>query len=141
MFSLSNIRDTSYFVAKSLELSIKNSLNSLDLKAEEIRASYPAKGSLITKEYDLALADAVAYRRDNTIIPATLLDFSDATGMTLEVCANIILETAAQFEEVLREVRKIRLAGKSQLRLATSGHDQILINFMSQLDLLINTEE
>jgi len=141
MFSLSNIKDTSYFVAQSLELTIKNSLSSLDLKAEEIRASYPAKGSLITKEYDLALADAVAYTSDNTVIPATLLDFSDATGMTLGVCANIILETAAQFEEVLREVRKIRLAGKSQLRLATSGHDQILINFMSQLDLLINTEE
>jgi hypothetical protein len=136
MFSSSNIKDTSQVLIDELAQTIFRNINTLDLKAEEVRATYPAKGALITEEYDLALADAVKYMGDNSVIPATLQDFSDATGMSVSLCASTILETAGQYEWVLREVRRVRLLGKEAIRSATEDIESVTQSYMDQLDLL-----
>lgn len=113
--------------------------NWLDTTADRTRASDRSLGQYLDAEYQL-VAQALADYRDNpgAPVPEALQSHADAEKISVEAAAQQIAEAAARADELLKAVRRIRLAGKAAIRDADDNADMMetVRPFIDQLEAL-----
>lgn len=95
--------------------------NDIDTAAGTARASFVSPGSYIDQEYLLAKQEAQAWLdggKDQSAIPSSVEDHIAMFDVGAEAAAQEIVATAAQWEQALGMIRRVRLGGKSDVRAA-----------------------
>ncbi|ABY90386.1 putative tail fiber assembly protein [Halomonas phage phiHAP-1] len=93
----------------------------IDTAAGTARASFVSPGSYIDQEYLLAKQEAQAWLdggKDQSAIPSSVEDHIAMFDVDAETAAQEIVATAAQWEQALTAIRRVRLGGKSDVRAA-----------------------
>ncbi len=116
----------------------------VDAVADEARARDQSVGQLLDIEYQQVIE---AHGRwyadgyDETKCPEEIKAWADAEGVTPLQAAQEIAEAAAHREEVIRQIRSIRLAGKAAVRAAADDADFTAIAgpFIDQLNHIGDT--
>lgn len=93
----------------------------IDKAAGTARASFVSPGSYIDQEYLLAKTEAQAWLdggKDQSAIPSSVEDHMAMFDVDPETAAQEIVATAAQWEQALTAIRRVRLGGKSDVRAA-----------------------
>lgn len=93
----------------------------IDTAAGNARAAFVSPGSYIDQEYLLAKQEAAAWLeggKDANAIPSSVSDHMAMFEVGAEAAATEIVATAEAWETALREIRQLRLAGKSAVRQA-----------------------
>lgn len=98
---------------------------SIDTAAGQARARYATDTPFIEPEYELSYSEAVAYIATDYTgeCPETVKAHADAYNVTNQQAADEIKTMGDQWNDVLRSVRKIRLAGKQAVETATDDAD------------------
>ena len=116
----------------------------IDAIADEARARDQSVGQLLDIEYQQVIE---AHGRwyadgyDETKCPEEIKAWADAEGVTPLQAAQEIAEAAAHREEVIRQIRSIRLTGKAAVRAAADDADFTVIAepFIDQLNHIGDT--
>ncbi|TNH20005.1 hypothetical protein [Halomonas sp. BL6] len=93
----------------------------IDTAAGNARAAFVSPGSYIDQEYLLAKQEADAWlagNKDELAIPSSVSDHMAMFGVGAVVAAKEIIATAETWEKALRNIRQLRLGGKSAVRKA-----------------------
>lgn len=93
----------------------------IDKEAGLARAAFVSPGSLIEHEYQLAKAEATAWLeagKPEGEVPTCVQDHVEMYEVSAEEAAQAIVDTAAAWEQAMREIRTLRLAGKTAVRKA-----------------------
>ena len=114
-------------------------INIVDAVADEARTRDQSIGQLLDIEYQQVIE---AHSRwyadgyDETKCPEEIQAWADAEGVSPLQAAQEIAEAAAHREEVIRQIRSIRLAGKAAVRAAADDADFTTIAepFVDQLN-------
>lgn len=120
-------------------LAKENTLNAIDSSADNARTRDQSIGQLLDIEYQQVIE---AHSRwyadgyDETKCPEEINAWANAEGVTPLQAAQEIAEAAAHREEVIRQIRSIRLAGKAAVRAAADDADFTAIAgpFIDQLN-------
>lgn len=91
----------------------------IDSAAGHARAAFVSPGSYIDHEYLLAKQEAQAWLdngKDESAVPSSVEDHMAMFDVGPEAAARAIIETAAQWEQALTLIRRVRLGGKSDVR-------------------------
>lgn len=91
----------------------------IDTAAGSARSRFVSPGSYIDQEYLLAKQEAQAWLdggKDESAIPSSVEDHIAMFDVSAEVAAQEIVATAAQWEEALTLIRRVRLGGKGDVR-------------------------
>ena len=118
---------------------IKYAMNTIDSAADAARVRDQSVGQLLDIEYQQVIE---AHGRwyadgyDEAKCPEEIKAWADAEGVTPLQAAQEIAEAAAHREEVIRQIRSIRLAGKAAVRAAADDADFTVIAqpFIDQLN-------
>ncbi|MCM2131462.1 hypothetical protein [Larsenimonas rhizosphaerae] len=95
----------------------QNALDWLDATADRVRASDRSVGQYLDAEYQLVAQALIEYRNNpEGEVPDAIQSYAIAEGLTVEDAAQQIAEAAARAQELLQDVRRIRLAGKAAVR-------------------------
>lgn len=113
----------------------------IDTAAGNARARFVSAGQLVEEEYRLALQQTLEWRASGSpsdAVPPAIQDWADSSGMSAEDAAQNIEQTAANWEGVLLQIRKIRLAGKASVDEADDEADFAAIAqpYIDQLDAM-----
>ncbi|GHC17566.1 hypothetical protein GCM10010082_06000 [Kushneria pakistanensis] len=115
-------------------------INWIDATADRIRASDRSIGQYLDAEYQL-VAQALADYRNNpdAEVPESIQSYATAEGLGVEDAAQQIAEAAAHAEDLLQNVRRIRLTGKAAIRDAADDADMMetVQPFIDQLEALV----
>ncbi|MEC9040068.1 hypothetical protein [Marinobacter sp. bablab_jr008] len=114
---------------------------SIDTAAGNARSRYVSAGQLVEQEYRLALQQVEMWRQEGSPsenVPPAVKDWAEAEGISFEIAAASIEQTAADWEQVLITIRRIRLAGKASVKSAPDGSDfsGIAQPFIDQLNAM-----
>ena len=112
--------------------------NTIDAAAGAARAAFVSNGELVEQEYQLAKREAQEWLdagADTTSVPTCVQDHVDAFGVTATEAANEIVTTGEQWEQAMRDIRTLRLAGKAAVRNADTieGAEQAANDAIAQL--------
>ncbi|SPJ35247.1 hypothetical protein [Kushneria phyllosphaerae] len=119
-------------------------INWLDATADRIRASDRSVGQYLDAEYQLVAQALIEYRTNpEGEVPDAIRSYAAAEGLTVEAAAQQIAEAAARVQELLQDVRRIRLAGKAAIRDAGDDADMMEAArpFIDQLEALAIQEQ
>jgi hypothetical protein len=116
----------------------------IDTAAGNARGRYVSVGQMVEEEYRLALQQVKDWRAAGSPaanVPAAISDWAIASGMTDEQAATDIEQTAAYWDQVLLNIRQIRLSGKAAVDNATDlgTHDDmqnVAQPYIDQLNLM-----
>lgn len=111
--------DTSLPLSALLPAAQKQLGDDIDTAAGEARAAFVSPGSYIDQEYLLAKQEAQAWLdggKDESAIPSSVEDHIAMFNVSAEMAAQEIVATAAQWEEALTLIRRVRLGGKGDVR-------------------------
>lgn len=95
--------------------------SSVDSAAGKARSAFVSLGAYIDQEYLLAKQEAQAWLdggKDQSAIPSSVEDHIAMFDVGAEAAAQEIVATAAQWEQALGMIRRVRLGGKSDVRAA-----------------------
>jgi hypothetical protein len=93
----------------------------IDTAAGNARAAFVSPGSYIDQEYLLAKQEAQAWLdngKDANAIPSSVSDHMAMFEVDPEAAATEIVATAGAWETALRDIRQLRLGGKTAVRQA-----------------------
>ncbi|REC94886.1 hypothetical protein [Kushneria indalinina] len=100
----------------------------IDATADRIRASDRSVGQYLDAEYQLVAQALIEYRNSTEgEVPDAIRSYAVAEGLTIGAAAHQIAEAAARVQELLQDVRRIRLAGKAAIRGAGDEADMMEI--------------
>lgn len=105
-------------------------LNTLDTIADKARARHQSVGQLLDLEYQQVIAAHSRWYTDGyneSKCPEDIKAWAYAEGVSLQQAAIDIAEASAWREEIISQIRAIRLAGKAALRSAPNDADFIAI--------------
>lgn len=111
--------DTSLPLAVLLPAVSQQLSDAIDTAAGDARAAFVSPGSYIDQEYLLAKQEAQAWidgGKDESAIPSSIEDHIAMFDVGPEAAAQAIVDTAAQWEEALTLIRRVRLGGKGDVR-------------------------
>ncbi|MGP9633803.1 hypothetical protein ACT3R7_12120 [Halomonas sp. AOP43-A1-21] len=113
----------------------------IDTAAGNARAMFVSPGSYIDQEYLLVKHEATAWLdsgSDESSIPASVRDHMNMTELDAKTSAQIIVATAEDWEQALRQIRTLRLNGKSAVIKAETfeGKNQAAYAAIAQLEEL-----
>lgn len=115
--------DTSLPLSALLPAAQKQLGDDIDTAAGNARAAFVSPGSYIDQEYLLAKQEALTWveqGKDESDVPSSVADHMAMFDVGAKEAANVIIETAEQWEQALTLVRRARLAGKAAVRDADS---------------------
>jgi hypothetical protein len=123
---------------------VKSIKQLIDQAAGNARQRYVSVGQMVEEEYRLALHQTKEWRAagsPSANVPAAISDWAIASGMTDEQAATDIEQTAAYWDQVLLNIRQIRLSGKTAVDNATDlgTHDDmqnVAQPYIDQLNLM-----
>ena len=93
----------------------------IDTAAGNARAAFVSPGALIEQEYLVAQRAAETWLNDGAdanAVPPSVQDHADVYNVTPQEAAIEIVATAAQWEQVMQQVRHLRMQGKAAVRAA-----------------------
>ncbi|BBG31333.1 hypothetical protein [Zymobacter palmae] len=129
---------------EGVDIAKNKAIDAIDSAADGARARDQSVGQLLDIEYQQVIE---AHGRwyadgyDETKCPEEIKAWADAEGVTPLQAAQEIAEAAAHREEVIRQIRSIRLAGKAAVRAAADDADFTAIAgpFIDQLNHIGDT--
>lgn len=116
----------------------------IDRAAGDARARFVSSGQLIEEEYKQAYQATIIWRSEGsptTAVPEDIQLWSEVSGLTVEEAAVDIETTAALWQQILTDIRGIRLAGKAAVDAATDEEktddmENVAQTFIDQLAAL-----
>ncbi|WP_438767906.1 hypothetical protein [Kushneria sp. TE3] len=117
----------------------RSAIDWIDATADRVRASDRSVGQYLDAEYQLVAQALADYRaHPDAEVPEAIRSYAVAEGLTAEAAAQQIAEAAARVQELLQDVRRIRLAGKAAIRDAGDEADfmETARPFIDQLEAL-----
>lgn len=114
---------------------------SIDQAAGNARQRYVSVGQMVEEEYRLALQQCKEWRAAGSpaaSVPAAISDWAIVSGTTDELAAVNIEQTAAYWDQILLNVRNLRLSGKAAIDAATDlgTHDDMQTKAQYYIDQL-----
>ncbi|WP_456267647.1 hypothetical protein M1D97_10295 [Kushneria sp. AK178] len=116
-----------------------SAIDRVDATADRVRASDRSVGQYLDAEYRFVYDALAEYRASpDGKIPQAIRAHADAEGITEAAAAEQIAESAGRAEDRLLEVRRIRLAGKAEIREAGDDADfmEIARPYIDRLEAL-----
>ena len=108
----------------------------IDQAADRVRQKYVSAGFLIVEEYQEALKQAKAFVTDSTVSQPMITTLSDVRNTTELDAASYIINTAAQWKQVLAQTYDLRLRGKKAVDQASVNFKLIALGYIQQLNNL-----
>ncbi|KAB7624310.1 hypothetical protein [Alkalilimnicola sp. S0819] len=113
----------------------------IDLAAGAARLRFVSPGDLVDQEYREAEAAARGWQdagEPGDAVPDEVQAWADASGMTPRAAAQDVIDTGAQWRQVLAQVRALRLQGKADVQNAGSDAEAAAAadNTLAALDSL-----
>lgn len=124
---------------KVINWSKADAKNAIDQASGRARTRFVSQGNLQDMEYQLAERQVSEWRSAGSPendIPDSLNVWATASGMTVELAAQNIETTAAQWQAALLGIRSLRLLGKAAVEAEQGDYIATAQTYISQLDAL-----